>query len=66
MKECICLYAHTHVHTDTPSENLTLASVRPGVHPPAKLASQMGLAAKTAAPEAARLLSSVTQRVTEE
>ena len=53
------------VRTYTHSENLTLAPVSPGVHPPAKLASQMGPAAKTAAPATARLLSSVTQKDTQ-
>lgn len=55
-----CYNTFTSLHACTLKhilrENLTLA---PGVHPPAKLASQMLLAAKTAAPASARLLSSV-------
>lgn len=62
MDKCIPVY--THKHTRTHSDNLTLAPVSPGVHSLAKLASQMGLAAKTAVPAAARLLSSVTQKDT--
>lgn len=53
------------VHTNTLGENLTLAAVSPGVHPPAKLASQMLLAAKTVASATARLLSSVMQHDTQ-
>lgn len=37
------VHEHTHIH----KQYLTLAPVSPGVHPPAKLASQMGPAAKT-------------------
>lgn len=49
------------VHTNTLTKIVTLAPVGPGVHPLAKLASQMLLAAKTVASAAARLLSSVVQ-----
>ena len=60
MDKCTSMSTQTH----TLREDLTLAPLSPGVHPPAKLARQIELAAKTAAPAAARLLSSVTRKDT--